>query len=189
MPNNKTEENLLDFDDDMLTPVSTHHHQPQAFHQPTASSDMGTPQLQQPHLASVRGESFSVSTPTSIPENTNFVQLKKFVELTSGNQQHLLENDNTKIISPLIHTKLLQRKVLDFLKELDLYMSESQDIKKLNASKISKVLDEVSLYFATENMVDEKLPYHVSVSLAIDGDRISSTMSTLLNRLISCKFL
>lgn len=142
----------------------------------------------QQHLTATKNDMFTPTTPTTIPENTSFVQLKKFVELTSGNQQHLLDNDNAKIISPIIQAKLAQRKVLEIIKELDGYMTESQDPKKLNGSKISKVLDELTLYFATENMVDEKLPYHVSVSLAIDVDRISSTMTTLVNRLLTCMF-
>ncbi|KAG2393159.1 hypothetical protein C9374_009736 [Naegleria lovaniensis] len=196
----KNQNTLLDFDDDdMLTP-NVAPSQSNVFPPPFPSSNNNSMRSMnstdefnqhssgvntQQHLMATKNDVFTPTTPTTIPENTSFIQLKKFVELTSGSQQHLLDNDNAKVISPMIQTKLAQRKVLEIIKELDGYMAESQDPKKMNGSKISKVLDELTLYFATENMVDEKLPYHVSVSLAIDVDRISSTMTTLVNRLLT----
>jgi len=196
------EEDLLDFDDD--TVVNTQHHDDTRSTSSSSSNKMRNTFTSEDlssisgashhHLAGKNDPSFSTatptpSTPTGIPENTTFVQLKKFVELTSGNQQHLLDIEATKIVSPMITAKIAQRRIGDVLKELEILLAESsQDPKKMNIGKVTKVFDDLSIYFATENMVDERLPYHASVSLAIDGDRLSSTMAGLLTRLIGCKY-
>ncbi|KAL9643331.1 hypothetical protein ABK040_014786 [Willaertia magna] len=155
---------------------------------PTTSNVQGVSSFSHPIGQNSRKDSFletTPPTPTTIPENSTFIQLKKFVELTSGNQQHLLDNENSKVISPLIINKIQQRKVSEILKELEQLAYEAQDPKKANTSKITKIFDDLSIYFATENMVDEKLPYHASVSLALDGDRLSSNMSSLLSYLLN----
>jgi hypothetical protein len=89
-------------------------------------------------------------------------------------------NPFASTICSTVNARLMQRLVADQIRELQSLVKDARN----NRSKILKVLEDLTIYFATETFNDER---HQFASASVSGKSLSATMYAFFSSLVACK--